>query len=182
MGRKGKKSRRNNKGGKGGKKGGKKDGRKRNKGEARQASRQFTTCFEKMYKYTAKMKKANNIQKQFLRVNGSKGTISSKKDKKGSFNGTLSTLTTALGGNKTNPKCAASSRAFNSTLDTLDRCEADIEASCTFSINDTKMAEYEQCHDDAKSFYSQVDACHNNGASNTTAACSCFDALDLDAL
>merc|ERR1711860_94403 len=106
----------NGKGGKGRKKGGK----KRNKGDARagkQASRQFTTCFEKMYKYTAKMKKANNIQKQFLRVNGSKGTISSKKDKKGSFNGTLSTLTTALGGNKTNPKCAASSRAFNSTLD-----------------------------------------------------------------
>merc|ERR1712110_1012049 len=177
-----KKSRRNNKGGKGGKKGGKKDGRKRNKGEARQASRQFTTCFEKMYKYTAKMKKANNIQKQFLRVNGSKGTISSKKDKKGSFNGTLSTLTTALGGNKTNPKCAASSRAFNSTLDTLDRCEADIEASCTFSVNDTRFAEIEQCYKDAKSFYDQVDKCHANGNSNTTAACSCFDALDLDAL
>merc|ERR1712184_231168 len=171
---KGKKSRSNGKGGKGGKKGGKK--------RSKQASRQFTTCFEKMYKYTAKMKKANNIQKQFLRVNGSKGTISSKKDKKGSFNGTLSTLTTALGGNKTNPKCAASSRAFNSTLDTLDRCEADIEASCTFSVNDTRFAEIEQCYKDAKSFYDQVDKCHANGNSNTTAACSCFDALDLDAL
>merc|ERR1712179_564571 len=150
---KGKKSRSNGKGGKGGK--------KRNKGEARgkQASRQFTTCFEKMYKYTEKMKKANNIQKQFLRVNGSKGTISSKKDKKGSFNGTLSTLTTALGGNKTNPKCAASSRAFNSTLDTLDRCEADIEASCTFSVNDTRFAEIEQCYKDAESFYDQVEKC-----------------------
>jgi len=128
------------------------------------------------------MKKANNIQKQFLRVNGSKGVINNKKDKKGSFNGTLSTLTTALGGNKTNPKCAASSRAFNSTLDTLDKCEADIEASCTFSVNDTKFAEIEQCYKDAESFYDQVEKCQNNGANTTTEACSCFDALDLDAL
>merc|ERR1711909_117067 len=113
-------------------------GAKKRRNKARQG-RQLPTCFEKMYKYTSKMKKANNIQKQFLRVNGSKGVINNKKDKKGSFNGTLSTLTTALGGNKTNPKCAASSRAFNSTLDTLDKCDADIEASCTFSVNVTIM-------------------------------------------
>ena len=79
--KKGKKARSNGKGGKGRKKGGKK--KKERKGKARkQASRQFTTCFEKIYKYTAKMKKANNIQKQFLRVNGSKGVINNKKDKK----------------------------------------------------------------------------------------------------
>merc|ERR1711983_375868 len=116
----------------------------------RASSRQFTTCFEKMYKYTAKLKKANNIQKQFIRVNGSKGTISNKKDKKGTFNSTFATLNTALGGNKTNPKCAASSRAFNTTLDTLDKCESDIEASCTFSINATRLAEMEQCYKDAE--------------------------------
>merc|ERR1712137_878239 len=183
-GKKGKKCRRarkrsNNKG-KGKKENGR-SGAKKRRNKARQG-RQLPTCFEKMYKYTSKMKKANNIQKQFLRVNGSKGVINNKKDKKGSFNGTLSTLTTALGGNKTNPKCASSSRAFNSTLDTLDRCEADIEASCTFSVNDTRFAEIEQCYKDAKSFYDQVDKCHANGNSNTTAACSCFDALDLDAL
>merc|ERR1712176_203788 len=99
----------------------------KNKGRKTQAARQaLPSCFEKMYKYTAKMKKANNIQKQFARVNGSKSTIKGKKDKKGTFNDTVNTLTAALGGNKTNPKCAAgSSRAFNATLATLDKCSSD---------------------------------------------------------
>merc|ERR1711971_1018735 len=155
-----------------------------NKGRKTQAARQaLPSCFEKMYKYTAKMKKANNIQKQFARVNGSKSTIKGKKDKKGSFNDTVNTLTAALGGNKTNPKCAASSsRAFNATLATLDKCSSDIEAACTFSVNDTRFAEIEQCAKDAKSFFDAVDACQANGNKNNTAACSCFDALDLDDL
>ena len=70
----------------------------------------------------------------------------------------------------------------SATLDTLDKCEADIEASCTFSVNDTKFAEIEQCYKDAASFYDQVEKCQNNGKNTTTEACSCFDALDLDAL
>lgn len=40
----------------------------------------------------------------------------------------------------------------------------------------------EQCYKDAESFYNPVDKCLANGNSNTTAACSCFDGLDLDAL
>ena len=68
-------------GGKGkGKKGNGKSGGKNRGNKARQGT--LPTCFEKMYKYSAKMKKANNIQKQFIRVNGSKGTINNKKDKK----------------------------------------------------------------------------------------------------
>jgi len=164
----------------------KKAGRGNQEGQkTRKDTRQFTTCFEKMYKYTGKMKKANNIQKQFLRINGSKDTIKNKKDKKGSFNETLNTLTTALGGNKTAPKCPgspATTRAFNDTLDKLDKCSGDIEASCTFSVNDTRFAELEQCYNDAESFYKQVDNCTANGNSDTSTACSCFDALDLDAL
>ena len=70
----------------------------------------------------------------------------------------------------------------SATLDTLDKCKADIESSCTFSVNDTRFAEIEQCYKDAESFYSQVDKCQNNGKNTTTEACSCFDALDLDAL
>jgi len=156
----------------------------KNKGRKTKAARQaLPTCFEKMYKYTSKMKKANNIQKQFARVNGSKSTIKGKKDKKGTFNDTVNTLTAALGGNKTNPKCAASSsRAFNATLDTLDKCSSDIEAACTFSVNDTRLAELEQCSKDAKSFFDAVDKCQANGNKNNTAACTCFDGLELDDL
>ena len=61
----------------------KKEKDKKNKGRKTKAARQgLPSCFEKMYKYTSKMKKANNIQKQFARVNGSKSTIKGKKDKK----------------------------------------------------------------------------------------------------
>merc|ERR1712176_1342057 len=156
----------------------------KNKGRKTQAARQaLPSCFEKMYKYTAKMKKANNIQKQFARVNGSKSTIKGKKDKKGTFNDTVNTLTAALGGNKTNPKCAAgSSRAFNATLATLDKCSSDIEAACTFSVNDTRFAELAQCAKDAETFFDAVDDCQANGNKNNTAACTCFDGLDLDDL
>jgi len=97
----------------------------------------------------------------------------------------LNTLTTALGGNKTAPKCPgspATTRAFNDTLDKLDKCSGDIEASCTFSVNDTRFAELEQCYNDAESFYKQVDNCTANGNSDTSTACSCFDALNLDDL
>ena len=49
-------------------------------------------------------------------------------------------------------------------------------------MNDTRFAEIEQCAKDAKSFFDAVDKCHANGNKNNTAACTCFDALDLDDL
>ena len=79
-----------------------------------------------------------------------------------------------------NPKILT--ELYSATLATLDKCSSDIEAACTFSVNDTRFAEIEQCAKDAKSFFDAVDKCHANGNKNNTAACSCFDALDLDDL
>ena len=79
-----------------------------------------------------------------------------------------------------NPKILT--ELYSATLATLDKCSSDIEAACTFSVNDTRFAELEQCSNDAESFFKQVDFCQANGASNIIFACTCFNGLDLDDL
>ena len=74
--------------------------------------RNIESCFFKLYKYAAKLKKARNIQNQFKRVNSSRAIITKKKGKKDDFSGTLDILVSALGGDKSAPKCSQS-RAFN---------------------------------------------------------------------
>merc|ERR1719270_325478 len=98
------------------------------------------SCFSKMFKYASKYKKAGNIFRQVKRTEGNKDKIEKKGKKKGDFNSTLMTLTSALGGNKTAPKCAGNetaSRQFADTLSLLDKCEADVEAACKFPSNVT---------------------------------------------
>ena len=82
---------------------GKRKGKKSQKSQARQ---DFPSCFSKLYKYASRLKKATNIRKQFARIMVSKEQIEKKAAKKDDFNGTLTTLVTALGGDKGNPKCA----------------------------------------------------------------------------
>ena len=72
----------------------------------------YSTCFPNIFKYTVRLKKARNIQNQFKRINSSRALISKKKGKRDDFSGTLDILVSALGGDKSAPKCSQS-RAFN---------------------------------------------------------------------
>ena len=72
----------------------------------------YSTCFPNIFQYTVRLKKARNIQNQFKRVNSSRAIIAKKKGKKEDFSGTLDILVSALGGDKSAPKCSQS-RAFN---------------------------------------------------------------------
>merc|ERR1711976_214512 len=81
--------------------------RKESRKETRQ---QFDNCFPKIFAYTKMLKKSRNIQQQFTRINGTKDKIAGKAGKKDDFNGTLTTLVSSLGGNKTNPRCSNTSR------------------------------------------------------------------------
>ena len=75
----------------------------------------YSTCFPNIFKYTVRLKKARNIQNQFKRINSSRTVISKKKGKKDDFSGTLAILVSALGGDKSAPKCSQS-RDFNGDL------------------------------------------------------------------
>ena len=72
----------------------------------------YSTCFPNIFQYTVRLKKARNIQNQFKRINSSRAIITKKKGKKDDFSGTLDILVSALGGDKSAPKCSQS-RAFN---------------------------------------------------------------------
>merc|ERR1712112_71930 len=164
------------KGGKKGKGKGKKRNRKNNNN--RQTST-LPSCFSKMFKYASKYTKAGNIFRQVKRTEGNKDKIEKKGKKKGDFNSTLMTLTSALGGNKTAPKCpgnSTASRQFADTLTLLDKCEADIDTACKFPNVTIKT----DCKDAAQKFLNDTDKCLKPSLSDAD-ACSCFDALDLDA-
>ena len=77
----------------------------------------YSTCFPNIFQYTVRLKKARNIQNQFKRVNSSRAIIVKKKGKKDDFSGTLDILVSALGGDKSAPKCSQS-RAFNGDFNT----------------------------------------------------------------
>ena len=108
------------------KKGGKRKNKRKSKGTLKsQGKRQkkiskpkerqttdYSTCFPNIFQYTVRLKKARNIQNQFKRVNSSRAIIAKKKGKKEDFSGTLDILVSALGGDKSAPKCSQS-RAFN---------------------------------------------------------------------
>jgi len=149
----------------------------------RKSGRQTSTlpsCFSKMFKYASKYKKAGNIFRQVKRTEGNKDKIEKKAAKKGDFNSTLMTLTSALGGNKTAPKCAGNetaSRQFADTLSLLDKCEADVEAACKFPSNVTIQT---ACKEAGEKFLNDIDACLKPSLSDDD-ACTCFDGLDLDA-
>ena len=69
-----------------------------------------------------------------------------------------------------------SSFIFADTLTLLDKCEADIDAACKFPSITIKT----ECKDAAQKFLNDTDACLKPSLSDAD-ACSCFDALDLDA-
>ena len=69
-----------------------------------------------------------------------------------------------------------SSFIFADTLTLLDKCEADIDAACKFPNITIKT----ECKDAAQKFLNDTDACLKPSLSDAD-ACSCFDALDLDA-
>ena len=86
-------------------------GKRQKKPEDRQST-DYSTCFPNIFQYTVRLKKARNIQNQFKRINSSRAIIVKKKGKKDDFSGTLDILVSALGGDKSAPKCSQS-RAFN---------------------------------------------------------------------
>lgn len=128
--------------------------------------------------FTSKLKKARNIENIYNRINRTKNTIVSKKDKSEDFNGTLNILVGAVGGDKDKSSCANSSlilaRAVSDTLTTLDSCKGDIEDSCVF--NSTALDDFKTCAETAANFSLQVDLCFRK--SDMTEKCNCSSALD----
>merc|ERR1711910_114829 len=90
---------------------GRKQSKKGTKGrrgsKSRSSGRQinYEECAMKMKDFASRIKKAGNLDRQAIRINKFKDIPSTKKGKKGDFNTTLATLTTALGGNKSAPAC-----------------------------------------------------------------------------
>merc|ERR1711973_819504 len=144
-------------------KGGKNEVRKLNKGKGKERRKetrqQFDNCFPKIFSYTKMLKKSRNIQQQFTRINGTKDKIAGKAGKKDDFNGTLTTLVSSLGGNKTNPRCSNTSRAYQDTLSTLDGCSKEVEDACKFPFDDAKLAELKGCYDVASELRQKTEEC-----------------------
>merc|ERR1712227_749762 len=163
----GKKKAAKRKGGKGGRnKAGKRKGigkrklnKRKGKERRKETRQQFDNCFPKIFAYTKMLKKSRNIQQQFTRINGTKDKIAGKAGKKDDFNGTLTTLVSSLGGNKTNPRCSNTSRAYQDTLSTLDGCSKEVEDACKFPFDDAKLAELKVCYDVASELRQKTEEC-----------------------
>merc|ERR1712235_43071 len=172
--------------GKTGKRNGKRKGkgkRKLNKGKGKESRKetrqQFDNCFPKIFAYTKMLKKSRNIQQQFTRINGTKDKIAGKAGKKDDFNGTLTTLVSSLGGNKTNPRCSNTSRAYQDTLSTLDGCSKEVEDACKFPFDDAKLAELKVCYDVASELRQKTEECLKPSLTDAE-GCTCFNDLSLD--
>jgi len=165
-----------------GKRNGKRKGkgkRKLNKGNRKETRQQFDNCFPKIFAYTKMLKKSRNIQQQFTRINGTKDKIAGKAGKKDDFNGTLTTLVSSLGGNKTNPRCSNTSRAYQDTLSTLDGCSKEVEDACKFPFDDAKLAELKVCYDVASELRQKTEECLKPSLTDAE-GCTCFNDLSLD--
>merc|ERR1711973_424687 len=157
--------------------------RKLNKGKGKERRKetrqQFDNCFPKIFSYTKMLKKSRNIQQQFTRINGTKDKIAGKAGKKDDFNGTLTTLVASLGGNKTNPRCSNTSRAYQDTLNTLDGCSKEVEDACKFPFDDAKLAELKVCYDVASELRQKTEECLKPSLTDAE-GCTCFNDLSLD--
>merc|ERR1719376_1835614 len=153
--------------------------RGKNFGEGRQITGNATSCAMKAIKYARIFEgKATSISRQVKRVKGNDKIQGSKGKKKGDFNATMDRLVTALGGDIDNPKCdgqpikdsngsSSSNATFRngttakSTIDTLKKCEKDIEEKCANAVtrNATKLAELEACFKVADDFKTSFGKC-----------------------
>merc|ERR1711936_1248911 len=165
-------------GGKRGKKQSKKGTKGRRGSKSRSSGRQinYEECAMKMKDFASRIKKAGNLDRQAIRINKFKDITSTKKGKKGDFNTTLATLTTALGGNKSAPACRQSGVNFTGQLKTLDNCMTDIEASCTFEMDSNVTAEVTACQEAGRALFTEVDKCLKPSLALAD-ACSCFGNL-----
>merc|ERR1719209_2481184 len=148
-------------------------------GQGRQISGNATSCAMKAIKYARLFEgKATSIFRQVKRVKGNDKIQGSKGKKKGDFNATMDRLVTALGGDIDNPKCdgtpikdsngsSSANATFRngttakSTIDTLRKCEKDIEEKCANAVtgNATKLAELEACFKVADDFKTSFGKC-----------------------
>merc|ERR1712212_826238 len=149
----------------------------KNSGEGRQITGNATSCAMKAIKYARIFEgKATSIFRQVKRVKGNDKIQGSKGKKKGDFNATMDRLVTALGGDIDNPKCdgtpikdgsSSANATFRngttakSTIDTLRKCEKDIEEKCANAVtgNATKLAELEACFKVADDFKTSFGKC-----------------------
>merc|ERR1712032_1249593 len=149
----------------------------KNSGEGRQITGNAPSCAMKAIKYARIFEgKATSIFRQVKRVKGNDKIQGSKGKKKGDFNATMDRLVTALGGDIDNPKCdgtpikdgsSSANATFRngttakSTIDTLRKCEKDIEEKCANAVtgNATKLAELEACFKVADDFKTSFGKC-----------------------
>merc|ERR1711936_1400591 len=94
-----------------------------------QTSINYTECAMKMKEFASRIKKAGNLERQSKRITDFKKINDNKKGKKGNFNSTLLTLTTALGGNTSSPQCRTGGVNYTEQLETLSNCMKNIESN-----------------------------------------------------
>ena len=136
--------------------------------------------------------KASVIPRQFKRINNFENLRSSKRNKRGNFVSSYSSLLSALE-NKSSPKCDGFSISENSTqkqyvtaLTTLETCETDIDTNCPRLLTDAENVTIISCNDLSLKFVTSMSDCLNNTKYTTSSAvCDCVKAIsqaDVDAL
>merc|ERR1712037_284931 len=167
--------------------------KERYSGYGRQITGNATPCAMKAIKYARLFEgKATSIFRQVKRVKGNDKIQGSKGKKKGDFNATMDRLVAALGGDVDNPKCDGepikgpspgnatfrNGTTAKSTIDTLKKCEKDIDEKCSKAVtgNATKLAELEACFTVADGFKTSFGKCLEKKLSIDD-QCKCVEAL-----
>jgi len=157
-------------------------GRKFKKSKNRQTEdMNYTACAMKMKDFASRIKKAGNLERQAIRIGKYKNLNIKKTDKKGDFNKTLATLTTALGGNSSKPACRQSGVNFTEHFATLQSCMMDIESSCKLDMSSNDTADVAVCEAAGKDLFAEVDDCIKP-AKTLMESCTCFMGLTTDNL
>jgi len=135
----------------------------------------------KMKEFASRIKKAGNLERQSKRITDFKKINDNKKGKKGNFNSTLLTLTTALGGNTSSPQCRTGGVNYTEQLETLSNCMKNIESNCTLEMSSNDTTEIKACEEAGKKLFKEVDNCIKPSKSLED-SCTCFAALTNDNL
>ena len=67
---------------------------------------------------------------------------------------------------------------FTDTLSQLDQCGTEIDAACSFPVDEEAMSALEQCYTDATDFLDKVDNCLNPQFIDQQ-GCACFAAIQV---
>ena len=129
--------------------------------------------------------KAEAISKQYNRIVNFERLRTSKRDKKTIFASPYSALLSALE-DKDSPKCdgkvveaGSAEQEFVTALNTLEACEAEVEAKCPVLLTEEDNVTVTACSLASKNFKAAMSDCMDEGKYNTSAAiCDCVKTIN----